>query len=206
MVLKNDGLMVVFSGPSGAGKGTVLKILTEDSGYILSTSATTRPPRPGEVHGREYFFYSEEEFIKRRDNDELLEYTEYNGYYYGTPREYVEGQIASGKIIILEIEVTGAQQIKQKFGDSILIFMMPPDKNELARRLISRMTQTQKSVLERLATADREVKNIVDYDYLVINDYVENAVEKIRAIVTAEKLRVHRNLRRIDSFLGEGAI
>jgi len=194
------GMMVVISGPSGAGKGTVIKRLTEDGDYVLSVSMTTRRPRPGETEGKEYYFCNEREFKKCRDDGELLEYTEYNGYFYGTPKRPVEGLIAAGKIVILEIEVDGAFQIKEKFREGVTIFMMPPDKKELERRLTSRGTQTEISVRERLAIADKEISFACRYDYLVVNETVERAAEQIGTIVAAERLRPFRNKNAVESF------
>jgi len=193
-------MMVVLSAPSGSGKGTVIKVLTDENDYALSVSVTTRAPRPGEVDGKDYFFADEREFIKLRDDGELLEYTEYNGYYYGTPKKYVEEKIADGRVVILEIEVDGALQIKQKFAESVLVFMLPPDKKELERRLTLRRTQTNVSIRERLVIADREIESVYAYDYFVVNDVVEEAVKKIETIVAAERLRPFRNKRAIGDF------
>jgi len=197
---KNNGMMIVLSAPSGSGKGTVIKILTDGGEYALSISVTTRAPRPNEIDGRDYFFSTKQEFEELIKNGDLLEYTEYNGYYYGTPKKYVEEQIAAGKIVILEIEVDGALQVKKRFTESVLIFMTPPDKKELERRLTLRKTQTNVSIRERLEIADREIEKIDSYDYYVVNDIVEEAVKKIETIVAAERLRPFRNKHAIENF------
>ena len=189
----NRGMMIVISGPSGAGKGTIIPKIIADGGFALSVSVTTRPPRPNEVDGKDYFFLTEQEFFARRDSGGLLEYTNFGGYYYGTPKSYVEETIAAGMTVLLEIEVDGALQVKEKFKESILIFISPPDKKELEIRLIQRGTQSAESIRERLKIADTEISNIDKYDYLVINDTVENAVHKIKSIVTAERLKPFRN-------------
>ena len=200
---EKNGMMIVISGPSGAGKGTVAKILTESADYALSVSVTTRQPRPGEVDGRDYFFCGEDEFLKRRDNGEMLECAQYGGNYYGTPKTYVERQIEAGKIVILEIDVAGALQVREKFRESVLIFIIPPTKKELEKRLVNRKTQTAASIQERLAITEREISYIGKYDYLVVNDIASKSAEKIRTIVAAEKLRPFRNHETIKHFKGE---
>ena len=200
MANNQRGMMVVISGPSGSGKGTVMKILTQSPSYALSVSATTRAPRPGETDGKEYFFLSERDFLAKKDGGELLEHSEYNGFNYGTPKGYVDEKINLGKIVILEIDVPGAMQIKEKFKESILIFIMPPDKKELERRLVTRGTQTEVSLRERLRIADGEIAQINNYDYLVINDTVEDAVKRIETIVAAERLKPFRETEATEYF------
>ena len=197
------GMLVIISGPSGSGKGTVVKQLDPEMGYALSISMTTREPRPSEVHGKDYFFVTEEEFIETRNNDGLLEHAVFTGNLYGTPRTYVEEQIAKGKAVILEIEVEGALQVKEMFDDAVLVFLMPPTIDELSKRLFYRNTETKMTIEQRLIRAKNEIKYIDSYDYIVINDEVENAVEKINTIVAAEFLKPHRNRHSVENFRGD---
>jgi len=194
-----EGLLVVISGPSGAGKGTVVKALPSD--YALSISATTRSPRPGETHGKEYFFVSKNELEKMQAEDDLLEYAEYAGNFYGTPRKYVEEQISMGKIVILEIEVVGALQVKEKLPEAVLIFIVPPTLAELERRLVGRNTEEADVVEYRLNRAVEEVGLVSTYDYLVVNDNIPDAVRKIKTIVNAEKLKPSRSKAMINGFV-----
>jgi guanylate kinase len=196
-----EGMLVIISGPSGSGKGTVVKRLCPENGYALSISVTTRTPRDGEVNGRDYFFTSEEDFHKMRENNALLEHAVYVGNYYGTPRNYVEEQIAQGKIVVLEIEVYGALQVKEKFPAAVLIFLMPPDLPELSSRLIKRGTEDAVTIDARLKKALEEVPLINRYNYLVINDDVPAAVAKIDAIVMAERLKPKRCAVEINNFI-----
>lgn len=197
-------MLVIISGPSGSGKGTVVKQLDPEKGYALSISVTTRDKRPGEKEGKDYFFRTEEEFAQMRDNNELLEHAVFVGNFYGTPREYVEKQINEGKAVVLEIEVEGALQVKEKFGkDCVLIFLMPPTIEELSRRLFLRDTEDMLTIEQRVTRASNEVKYIDSYDYLVINDKVEKAVKKIDTIVEAEYLKPHRNTKMVENFKGD---
>jgi guanylate kinase len=195
-----QGMLVIISGPSGSGKGTVVKRLSPEKGYALSISVTTRNPREGELHGRDYFFTSEEEFIKMREQNELLEHAVYVGNYYGTPRKYVEEQIELGKIVVLEIEVYGALQVREKFPSAVLIFLMPPDLPTLADRLTSRGTEDAVTIEARLKKTLEEVPLIDRYNYLVINDVIPDAVEKIDKIVAAERMRPLRSAKIIKKF------
>ena len=192
--------MVIISGPSGSGKGTVVKRLPSQNGYALSISVTTRKPREGELHGRDYFFTTEQDFITMRNENELLEHAVYVGNYYGTPRKYVEEQIAKGKIVVLEIEVYGALQVKEKFPSAVLIFLMPPTLPELANRLRTRGTEDAVTIDARLKKTLEEIPLINRYNYLVINDLVPSAVEKINAIVEAERMRPFRCMAEIEAF------
>ena len=197
------GMLVIISGPSGSGKGTVVKKLDPAKGYALSISMTTRTPRPGEVQGKDYFFVTEEEFIEARNNNGLLEHAAFTGNLYGTPRAYVEEQIAKGKAVILEIEVEGALQVKEMFDDAVLVFLMPPTIDELSRRLFNRQTENRMTMEQRLIRAKNEIKYIDTYDYIVINDEVEHAVNKINTIVDAEFLKPHRNRHSVENFRGD---
>jgi len=195
-----EGLLVVISGPSGAGKGTVVKHLAPQNGYAFSVSATTRNPRPGEVEGKDYFFTTNDEFQKLIAEDNLLEHAEYVGNFYGTPRKYVENQIIKGKTVLLDIDVVGALQVKQKFHDAVLVFLMPPTLHELEQRLTGRNTEETSIVELRLKKAVEELSLIHNYDYLVINDNISATVDQISAIVMAEKLKPSRNQKIIKNF------
>ncbi|MCL2527281.1 MAG: guanylate kinase [Defluviitaleaceae bacterium] len=193
-------MLVIISGPSGSGKGTVVKNLDPAVGYAVSISVTTRKPRVGEVGGKDYFFITEDEFVDMRTENKLLEHFAYVGNYYGTPRPYVEEQISKGKIVVLEIEVNGALQVKEKFPEAVLVFLMPPTFTELERRLVARATEDAVTIEDRLKRAMVEVPLINHYDYLVINDKVAEAVAKVDAIVMAERLRPKRNSQTIKDF------
>ncbi|MDR1001495.1 MAG: guanylate kinase [Clostridiales bacterium] len=193
------GMLVIVSGPSGSGKGTVVKRLVGKN-YALSVSVTTRLPRAGEIDGRDYFFRTPREFAYMRDHNELLEHAVYVNYFYGTPRKYVEEQISDGKAVVLEIEVNGALQIREKFPEAVLIFLMPPTMEELYHRLILRNTENMEVLEDRFKRAHEEIKLIPRYDYLVINDVVQNAVTRINKIVDAESLRPARNANIINAF------
>ncbi|MBO5459466.1 MAG: guanylate kinase [Lachnospira sp.] len=202
--MDNKGILIVLSGFSGAGKGTVVKnILKEYNDYALSISATTRLPREGEVDGREYFFKTVEEFKDMIANDELIEYAQYVGNYYGTPRKYVEEQLAAGKNIILEIEIQGALNIKKMFPDAVLMFIMPPNAKELENRLRGRGTEDEATIMARLARASEESEGVEQYDYIVINDTVEECTERIHKIVIAEKMKASNNLNFINNIREE---
>ena len=196
-----EGMLVIISGPSGSGKGTVVKQLCPENGYALSISLTTRKPREGEVHGRDYFFTTEEDFGKMREENALLEHAVYVGNYYGTPRAYVEQQIKLGKIVVLEIEVYGALQVKEKFPAAVLIFLMPPNLPELERRLVNRGTEDAVTIESRLKKALEELPLVDRYNYIVINDIVPDAVAKIDAIVTAERMKPTRCKAEISNFI-----
>ena len=188
------GILTVLSGFSGAGKGTAMRRLMEKyEDYALSISATTRKPREGEVDGREYFFKETEEFEKMIAQDELIEYARYVNHYYGTPRSYVQEQLEKGKDVILEIEIQGALKVKEKFPDTLLIFITPPSAEELRRRLIGRGTETMEVIEERLARAKEEAKGIDCYDCLIINDDLETCVDELQAVIQNEKNKGMRN-------------
>ena len=188
------GILTVLSGFSGAGKGTAMKRLMEKyEDYALSISATTRKPREGEVDGREYFFKETEEFEKMIAQDELIEYARYVNHYYGTPRSYVEEQLEKGKDVILEIEIQGALKVKEKFPDTLLVFVTPPSAEELRRRLIGRGTESMEVIEQRLARAKEEAEGIDDYDCLIVNDDLESCVDELHSVIQNEKKKVARN-------------
>ena len=190
--MNNKGLLIIISGYSGTGKGTVVKRLLDkyDERYALSISATTRNPREGEVDGREYFFKSKEEFEEMIANEELIEHACYVDNYYGTPKSYVEDRLNEGKNVILEIEIQGALKVKELFPDSVLIFLLPPSVKELENRLRSRGTESDEAVSARLARAVIESDSVYNYDYIVINENIEECVDTINGLIPVEKLRV----------------
>ena len=188
------GLLIVLSGPSGVGKGTVRKAIFEEEGidFQYSISATTRQPRVGEVDGEDYFFVSREEFEQKIVNGDMLEYAQYVNNYYGTPKSFIDEALASGRDVFLEIDVQGALQVKSKMPEGIYIFLTPPDLTNLRERLVGRGTDSQEVIEKRVAAARDELKQMINYDYAVENDQVIHAVDRIKAIITAERLRVAR--------------
>lgn len=203
----SKGVLAVVSGFSGAGKGTVMKaLLKEYDDYALSISVTTRFPRPGEEDGREYFFRTREEVEKMIAEDQLLEYAEYVGNYYGTPRFYVEDMLARGKNVILEIELQGAMQIKQKNPEAVLVFITPPSFEELKNRLIGRGTETEEVINSRLARAAEEAEEMDKYDYIVVNDQVEDCVHCLHQIILSERCKVHCNEELIKTIQEEARV
>lgn len=199
-----EGLLLVVSGPAGTGKGTLdTALLSRHRDMKLSVSATTRQPRNGEIDGVHYFFISEEKFKDMIANDEFLEYMHVFGMnYYGTPRKFVEEQLRNGIDIILEIDVQGAMKVKKAYPEAVLIFIAPPSMSELKTRLIGRGTETEAQIEKRFATAFEEIKYISDYDYVVVNDIVEVAVNRMEAIITAEKCKSIRNKNLTQSLQG----
>lgn len=188
------GFLLVLSGPSGSGKGTVSQALMEKNDKIsFSTSVTTRTPRPNEVNGENYFFTTIEEFEKMVEQDELLEYAFVHTNYYGTPKKFVFDEIEKGEIVLLEIDVQGALQIKKRYKEAVFIFLLPPTMDELKSRLIKRDTETEEEINTRFKNAFKELDFVGEYDYFVINNKVENAVKDIENIIEAEKLRVKRH-------------
>lgn len=185
----NRGLLIVVSAPSGCGKGTVLNEILKDDGFYYSISATTRPPREGETDGVNYYFISKEEFENRINENAMLEYAEYCGNYYGTPKKELEEKLAEGKDVILEIEVQGAMQVKKLCPYGVFIFIVPPSVKELERRLKKRGTETDDVIGRRVSEAAGEIKQASNYDYIVVNAALEDAVEDFKTIVKAEKLK-----------------
>lgn len=184
--MSRRGVLTVISGFSGAGKGTLMKKIVEKYQYGLSVSATTRTPREGEVHGREYFFLSKEEFEQMIEKKELIEWAEYVGNYYGTPKAYVEEQLAKGKDVILEIEIQGALQVRNIFPDVTLVFVTPPTAKELKERLVNRGTEDLATIDKRMTRAIEESKFMPQYDYIVINDKLEDCVEELHQLIEKE--------------------
>ena len=188
------GILIVVSGFSGSGKGTIMnEIMRKYDNYALSVSATTRNPRPGETDGKEYFFKTVEEFEKMIAKDELIEYARYVDNYYGTPRAYVEEQLDAGKDVILEIEIQGALKVKEKFPDTLLLFVTPPTAEKLRRRLVGRGTETMDVIDFRMKRAKEEALGMDRYDYLIINDVLEDCVREMHQIIQGEHRRSFRN-------------
>ena len=188
------GLLIVVSGASGTGKGTVCKkILSDLPEVAYSISATTRAPRPGEVDGKEYYFLSVAEFKNWIADGKFLEHAEVYGNFYGTPLNKIEERLNRGEDILLEIDVQGALNVKRKCPEGVYIFLLPPSLEELKRRIEGRGTETPESLSRRMKNALAEINVGLEYDYVVVNDSIENAVEKIKAILTAERLKVSRN-------------
>jgi guanylate kinase len=192
--MKRKGIIIVVSGFSGAGKGTIMKELTKRyEQYALSISATTRNPREGEENGREYFFITTEEFEKLIAEDGLIEHAKYVNNYYGTPRKYVEEKLSQGIDVILEIEIQGALQIKEQYKDAVLLFVMPPSAQVLEKRLRGRGTETDEVIAKRLARAKEEAVGIEKYDYIVVNDDLDECVEKVHEIISSAHNTPDRN-------------
>ena len=193
------GILIVVSGFSGAGKGTVMKeMMRRYDNYALSISATTRKPRPGEENGREYFFKTVEEFEKMIAKDELIEYARFVDNYYGTPKSYVQEQLDAGKDVILEIEIQGALKVKEKFPDTLLLFVTPPTSGELRRRLEGRGTETADVIDSRMKRAKDEAEGMDRYDYLIVNDVLEECVGLVHQIIQGEHRRSYRNVAFIE--------
>ena len=194
----NKGSLIVISGFSGSGKGTVVsELINRYDGYVVSVSATTRKPRENEIYGKHYFFKTEAEFEQMIERGELIEYARYVDNYYGTPKEYVENMLKAGKNVILEIEVIGAKKIKELYNDAIMVFVMPPDIAKLKDRLENRATEDKNVLMQRLNRAKEELEYTKYYDYILINDKLDFAVEDIHSIVCAHKHKMKLN----DEFL-----
>jgi len=198
------GLLLVLSGPSGVGKGTLCnRLRSVIPELVYSVSATTRPPRPGEVDGVNYFFKTHQQFRAMIEAGELLEWAEYVGNYYGTPRSFVEQTIAAGKDIILEIDVQGAMQVKRRFPEAILLFVLPPSLEELRQRIVNRGTETESAIRSRMAAAAEELKLMEHYDYAVVNDDLDEACRRVMSIIEAEHSKVKRLYPALKTWLNE---
>ncbi|MFZ5987108.1 MAG: guanylate kinase [Bacillota bacterium] len=194
-----EGLLVIVSGPSGAGKGTLLNLIKErEKNISFSVSATTREPRKGEAEGVNYFFKSHDEFKSMIENDELVEWVKYCDNYYGTPRKYIEDTIKSGLDCLLEIEVEGASNIMKRYPDCVSLFILPPSFEELKRRIEKRGTEEADVIKKRLDKARNEIAYAQRYDYVIINDKIEDSVNSLRCILQAEKLKFKRNRNILD--------
>jgi|MGYP000486943540 guanylate kinase len=203
--MSERGLLIVFSGPSGVGKGTVRQEIfsTPDHKFEYSVSMTTRAQRPGEVDGKDYFFRSREEFEELIRNGQMLEYAEYVGNYYGTPLTYVNETLDKGIDVFLEIEVQGALQVKKKVPDAVFIFLTPPDLNELQERLVGRGTDSEEVIAKRIERAREEIALMSEYDYAIVNDEVPLAAERVKRVIEAEHFRVDRVIGRYRNMISE---
>lgn len=203
--MNTRGILIVVSGFAGAGKGSLMEaILAQYDNYALSISATTRQPRGAEVNGKEYFFKTIEEFEKMIAQGELIEYANYVGNYYGTPKAYVEEQLASGKDVILEIEIQGALKVKEQFPETLLLFVTPPSAKILKDRLVGRGTETMEVVEQRMRRAAEEAEGILSYDYILVNDDLQTCVQQMHNIIQGEHYRTMRNaefIRQIENEL-----
>ncbi|WAH35502.1 guanylate kinase [Alicyclobacillus dauci] len=199
--MTRKGLLFVLSGPSGAGKGTVCKALIETKFPMkVSVSVTTRAPRTGEQEGVNYFFRSVEQFQEMIAADELLEWAKVYDNFYGTPRSFVDEQLENGNDVLLEIDIQGAMQVKQRFPDGVFIFLIPPSQAELESRILGRGSETQESFNKRTSAARQELQKMREYDYVVVNDVIDEACRRIRCIIEAEHLQVKRNLHLVQSW------
>ena len=203
--MSERGLLIVFSGPSGVGKGTVRQEIfsTPDHKFEYSVSMTTRAQRPGEFDGKVYFFRSREEFEELIRKGQMLEYAEYVGNYYGTPLTYVNETLDKGIDVFLEIEVQGALQVKKKVPDAVFIFLTPPDLNELQERLVGRGTDSEEVIAQRIERAREEIALMSEYDYAIVNDEVPLAAERVKRVIEAEHFRVDRVIGRYRNMISE---
>ncbi|MDD3842739.1 MAG: guanylate kinase [Candidatus Izemoplasmatales bacterium] len=203
MKLNERGLLVVMSGPSGVGKGTIRKALFQmpENNFCYSVSMTTRKPRVGEINGVDYFFVSRAEFEQYIHEGKLLEYAEFVGELYGTPLSYIEQKLSEGKEVIIEIEVQGALQVREKMPDAVFVFIVPPSKKELEERLYHRGTDNVSTIAQRLAKAEREYPLAYKYDYIVVNDDVYNAADRIYAIIRAEHAKTERSIQKYTKLM-----
>ena len=189
----NKGFLLVISGPSGVGKGTVLHdLMNTQSNLVYSVSATTRKKREGEIEGVSYFYKTRDDFEKMIEQNKFLEYAQVHNNYYGTPKEFVENKINEGKIVILEIDVQGASNIRKNIDNGVFIFLAPPSLNELKNRIVGRGTETDEDIKIRMKNAEIELSYIKDYDYIVVNDHLNSAISSVNDIINAEKHRVNR--------------
>jgi len=203
------GLMYILSSPSGAGKTTLAdRMLKKDGEMVLSISATTRPRRPGEAHGKDYFFVSQEEFFRMRDNSEFMEWANVFGYYYGTPRSLVEDTLRQGKDVLFDIDWQGAQQLDEVAGEDVVkVFILPPSREELERRLRQRAQDSEGVVQKRMAKADAEMSHWAEYDYVIVNYDLDESEELLKSILFAERLKRRRQVGLaaiVMEMIGEG--
>lgn len=197
-----EGLLIVVSGPSGCGKGTICnELLKRNNNVNISISTTTRKPRVGEIDGQSYFFVSEEKFKEMIENDEFIEYAHVHSNFYGTPKKFVLDKLGKGEDVLLEIDVQGALQIKKIYPKGVYIFILPPSMDELKDRITKRGTETESDILKRLKTAYEEMNYAKEYDYLVVNDELLDAVGKIESIITAEKCKTERKINIIKNII-----
>lgn len=198
------GLLLVVSGPAGVGKGTIDRVLLErNTNMRLSVSATTRAPRPGEIDGVHYFFISDDKFKEMVEKNEFLEYMHvFNLHYYGTPRSFVEEEIAMGHDVLLEIDVQGAMRVREAYPSAVLVFIAPPSMGKLKSRLVGRGTETPEVIERRFQTAFSELEYMKNYDYIVVNDVLDVAISHMEHIVDAEKCRSERNEELVNKLLG----
>lgn len=200
-----QGFLLIISGPAGTGKGTVCKELLErDKNIIFSVSATTRKPRVGEEDGINYHFIEEDKFKTMIEKDEFLEHAYVHTNYYGTPREFVMDEVEKGEIVLLEIDVQGALQVKKNYSEAVFIFLLPPTMEELKNRIVKRGTESAEDINTRFENAFKELDFVGEYDYFVINDKLEDAVDSVEAIIKAEKLRVKRHSDIKDKVISQG--
>ena len=197
-------ILVVISGPSGVGKTTIIKaILSRRKDVIFSVSCTTRPKRPGEVHGRDYFFITEEEFKAMIDRGEFLEWAEVHGHLYGTPRKFVDKALKEGKSVLLDIDVKGAMNVMRTFRDGVFVFIAPPSLEALEERIRKRKTEDEESIRRRLEDARWELQNIDKFQYLIINEELDTAIEELDSIITSEKIKVERMTEEVERYKRE---
>lgn len=200
--MKEKGMLIVLSGPSGAGKGTLCDLLLKKiKNLYLSISVTTRQPRNNEKNGVDYLFTSEEDFISKIKNDEFIEWAKVHNNYYGTPKKYVDKLLKEGKDVILEIDTQGAAQIKKKYPEGIFIFIMPPGIKELKKRIIKRGSETEESLNIRIQNARKELRESQKYDYVIVNDDLQEAVSNLSAIIIAERCKVSRNRKLLQKYI-----
>lgn len=202
--MNKKGLLIVVSGPSGAGKGTICQeVLSRRNDIFVSTSATTRAPRNGEIDGVNYIFLTREKFEKMIEEDEFIEYAEVYGNLYGTPKKYALEKLNKGENILLEIDIQGALQVKKKYPEGVYIFILPPSMKELKNRIINRGSETPESLKERFSSAFNEIQFVNQYDYYIINDEVKSAADVMESIIVAERCKVIENIEEIVSMFKE---